>query len=100
MFITVPSPHLLRSDIDIPETVNDRAYACKMLSEVVDYMLAYPYELENTGRFEIGFTGTGCKAVRDMVVTALNNQGWQAEWELDKYQIPLLTIKELPVEQD
>lgn len=99
MFITVPSPRLLRPQVAVPEIVYERAFACKILSEVVEYMLAYPCDLEKKGCFEIEFTGPGCKAVRDMVVTALNNQGWEAEWELYKYQVPLLTIKEMSVEQ-
>lgn len=99
MFITVPLPESLpNSQNSIPDEVYLNVLAGEQLTSIVRYMLSYTNEFHKTGRFEITLTNTGCSEVRNKVTKVLASRGWQAMYELEKYQQPLLTL--LPIIDD
>ncbi|AQT25315.1 hypothetical protein PR1_107 [Providencia phage vB_PreS_PR1] len=96
MNIIVPRPeHMPRSQNDLPDEVYYNIWAADQLASIVGYMLSYTNEFHKEGKFDITLTNTGGSEVRRRVTEALAEQGWEATYELEKYQQPLLTLRPL-----
>lgn len=96
MYIIVPRPeHLPDSATDLPDNIYTRISAAEELAGIAVYMTSYTGEFHKNGYFEITMPHPGDADVRQAVIGALAMRGWEATYELEKYQQPLLTIRPL-----
>lgn len=96
MYIIVPRPeHLPENANDLPDSIYNHISAAEELAEISVYMISYTGEFHKKGFFEITIPHPGCAEVRQAVIGALAMRGWEATYELEKYQQPLLTLRPL-----